>query len=93
MYTGESSDDFLKQAKAAFMRALELNPDLPLAHHWSTNLEVELGQAEAAVKRSSRCAWNSSGDPELFAGLVQACRYCGLLDASVAAYEHAETAA
>jgi tetratricopeptide (TPR) repeat protein len=28
-------------------------------------------------------------DAELFAGLVQACRYCGLLDASVAAYERA----
>ncbi len=89
MYTGESSDDFLKQAKAAFMRALELNPDLPLAHHLYTNLEVELGQAEAALKRLIARALERSGDPELFAGLVQACRYCGLLDASVAAYEHA----
>ena len=30
-----------------------------------------------------------SADPELFAGLINACRYCGLLDASVAAYEQA----
>ena len=28
-------------------------------------------------------------DPELFAGLVQACRYCGLLDESIAAYQRA----
>jgi non-specific serine/threonine protein kinase len=89
MYTGESSDDFLEQAKAAFTRALELNPDLALAHHLYTNLEVELGQAEAALKRLIGRALERSGDPELFAGLVQACRYCGLLDASVAAYEHA----
>jgi hypothetical protein len=27
--------------------------------------------------------------PELFAGLVQACRYCGLLDESIAAYDRA----
>ena len=28
-----------------------------------------------------------AGDPELYGGLVQACRYCGLIDAAVAAYE------
>ena len=28
-------------------------------------------------------------DPELFAGLVHACRYCGLLEASVAAHAEA----
>ena len=32
---------------------------------------------------------STASEPELFAGLVQACRYCGLLDASVAAYERA----
>jgi tetratricopeptide (TPR) repeat protein len=30
-----------------------------------------------------------ANDPELFAGLVQALRYCGLLDESIAAYERA----
>src|SRR5262245_62871001 len=30
-----------------------------------------------------------SADPELLAGLVSACRYCGLLDASVAAHARA----
>jgi len=31
----------------------------------------------------------SSSDPEIFTGLVFACRYCGLLDASLAADRHA----
>jgi len=31
----------------------------------------------------------SSNDPELFTGLTQACRYCGLLEASLAAHEQA----
>ena len=34
-------------------------------------------------------AHDRTGDPELFAGLVQACRYCGLLEPSIAAFEHA----
>ena len=30
-----------------------------------------------------------NGDPDLFAALVHACRYCGLLEASLAAHERA----
>jgi serine/threonine protein kinase/tetratricopeptide (TPR) repeat protein len=88
-YSGDDAADYYQQAKDAFTRALELNPDLPLAHNLYTNLEVELGQAESAMLRLLSRAHQRTGDPELFAGLVQACRYCGLLDASVAAYEHA----
>jgi TolB-like protein len=62
--------------------ARSIDPQLPLAHNLYT---------------SSRTGWRSwamlrllegpgtAGDPELFAGLVQACRYCGLLEDSVAA--------
>lgn len=89
MYSGESTDDYYEQAQAAFTRALKLNPDLPVAHNLYTNLEVELGQAEAAMLRLVRRAHDHTGDPELFAGLVQACRYCGLLEPSIAAFEHA----
>ncbi|MGB2713866.1 MAG: FlgO family outer membrane protein [Vicinamibacterales bacterium] len=89
-YSGESDGDYYEQAKTAFTRALELNPDLSLAHNLYTNFEVELGQAEAAMQRLVRRAHERTGDPELFAGLVQACRYCGLLDASIAAYDHAK---
>ena len=88
-YSGAAADDYFAQARSAFTRALELNPDLSLAHNLYTNLEVEAGQAEAAMLRLVERAHDHTGDPELFAGLVQACRYCGLLEASVAAYEHA----
>jgi non-specific serine/threonine protein kinase len=89
MYSGESGNDYHEQAQAAFTRALTLNPDLPVAHNLYTNLEVEVGQAEAAMLRLVRRAHDRTGDPELFAGLVQACRYCGLLEPAIAAFEHA----
>jgi serine/threonine protein kinase/tetratricopeptide (TPR) repeat protein len=89
MYSGESAHGDYEQAQAAFTRALQLNPDLAVAHNLYTNLEVELGQAEAAMLRLVQRAHDHTGDPELFAGLVQACRYCGLLEPSIAAFEHA----
>lgn len=89
MYSGEAPEDHYAQAQAAFTRALDLNPDLPLAHNLYTNLEVELGQAESAVLRLVRRVNRRTGDPELFAGLVQACRYCGLLEPALTAFEHA----
>ena len=89
VYSGESADEYYEQARNAFTRALTLNPDLPVAHNLYTNLEVELGHAEAAMLRLVRRAHDHTGDPELFAGLVQACRYCGLLEPAIAAFEHA----
>jgi tetratricopeptide (TPR) repeat protein len=75
------------QAEAAFRRALELNPDLPTAHKLYAQLEADLGRARDAMKRLLERA--KSADPELLAGLVSTCRYCGLLDASVAAHTRA----
>ncbi len=73
----------LGRAEAAFRRALELNPDLASAHKLYAQLEVDLGRAhDAMVRLVSRAR---SADPELFAGLVSTCRYCGLLEASLAA--------
>ncbi len=89
MYSDADSAECYRQSDAAFKRALSLNPDLPLAHNLYTNLEVELGNAREAMLRLLKRAQTHSGDAELFAGLVQACRYCGLLKASVAAYERA----
>jgi serine/threonine protein kinase len=89
LYTGEDPDRHLTLADQALRRALDLNPDLPLAHNLYTNLEVEIGAAERAMQRLLKRAQQSGADPELFAGLVQACRYCGLLDASIAAWEEA----
>ena len=76
-------------AESAFQRALELNADLPLAHSQYAFLEAELGRAKDAVARLLRCARTGSASPDLFVALVLCCRFCGLLEASVAAHEHA----
>ena len=85
-YGVEDVDDYLRQAEAAFRRALELNPDLGLAHSLYTYFEVEsLGRSAQAMARLLERAQSRPADPDLFAGLVLACRYCGLLQASIAA--------
>ncbi len=88
-YGRAEESENLKRAESAFKRALEINPDLSIAHNLYAYLEVDLGRARDAMLRLVDRARQRSGDPELFAGLVHACRYCGLLDASTAAYEQA----
>ena len=78
------------KAEEALRRALDLNPDLSLAHHYYAFLELDLGRAREAMLRLLERAKQHRADPELLAGLVHALRYCGLLDASVAAFEKAE---
>jgi hypothetical protein len=48
-----------------------------------------MGQAQQALVRLLGEANRHGNDPELFAGLVHACRYCGLYDESVAAHAEA----
>ena len=86
-YLTTGTREGLGRAEAAFRRAIELNPDLPIAHKLYAQLEVDLGRARDAMTRLMGRA--QSADPELMAGLVSACRYCGLLDASVAAHARA----
>jgi len=88
-YTGEAADENLLRAADAFHRALELSPDLSAAHNLYTSLEVEMNRAKEAMVRLLERALASGNDPNLFTGLTQACRYCGLLDASLAASERA----
>jgi len=76
------------EAERSFQKAQALNPDLPLLHKYYAQLECDAGRAVDAMRRLLRRA-TASIDPELFAGLVNACRYVGLLDASVAAHEEA----
>ncbi len=76
-------------AEDALKRALDLNPDLSSAENTYAYLEVDLGRSEAAMIRLVRRARERPSDPELFAGLLHASRYCGLLRASLAAGEHA----
>jgi serine/threonine-protein kinase len=79
----------LALGEQALKRALEINPDLSLAHNLYAHVEVDAGRAREAVARLLERVSHVVSDAELFAGLVHACRYCGLLDASVAAYERA----
>ena len=82
-------DEFLQKAEEAFTRALDINPELSLAHNLYAYLQVDLGRAQEAMLHLLERVQEHRADPDLFAGLVHACRYCGLLDASVAAYEKA----
>jgi len=86
---GEAAYQFLAEAEDAFSRAFRINPDLSLAHNLYTHVEVDSGRAQQAVVRLLGRVRDRTSDPELYAGLVHACRYCGLLDASIAAYNRA----
>lgn len=87
-WSGEPDEDLVR-AKNALERALQLSPDLPVAHHLYAVLEADVGRAQDAMVRLLGRAAVSSSDPELFAGLTQVCRYCGLLEASLAAHQQA----
>ena len=87
-YIAEEPDSEAR-AEEAFRRALTLNPRLTVAHKFYANLEADIGQADRAVVRLLAQAGRHGNDPELFAGLVHACRYCGLFDQSVAAHAEA----
>jgi tetratricopeptide (TPR) repeat protein len=84
-YVAQDSRNNLARSGAAFQAALELNPDLAVTHHLYTPFEVDVGRAQQAMVRLLNVAARHPHDAEVFAGLVHACRYCGLLDASLAA--------
>jgi len=86
-YLPSGTTDGLALAEAAFQRALELNPDLALTHKLFAQLEVDLGRARNSMSRLVERA--HVADPEILTALVTTCRYCGLLDASVAAHARA----
>jgi TolB-like protein len=78
-----------KVAEDALDRALELSPALPPAHYYYAQLEAETGRTEEALSRLLQRLHVRQTEPEIYAGLVHVCRYCGLLDASVAAHQSA----
>ena len=88
-YVEGESYDRQHRAEAALKRALELNPDLSNAENVLAHLEVDLGRAEESMVRLLRRAKDRAADPDLYAGLTHACRYCGLMAASLAATEQA----
>jgi hypothetical protein len=63
-----------------------LDPDLALAHTLYAYFEIEeLGRPQDAMARLLAQARRAPTNPELMAGLVLACRICGLLEASLEA--------
>ncbi len=87
-YIEESAGNY-ERAEKAFLRALELEPRLSVAHKFYAQLEADNGHAPQAVVRLLRQAHRHGNDPELFAGLVHACRYCGLYEQAIAAHREA----
>jgi len=77
------------RAEEAFKRAIALNPRLSVVHKFYANLEADTGRAREAIVRLLREATRNRNDAELFAGLVHACRYSGLLEESLAAHAEA----
>jgi TolB-like protein len=84
-YLTTGAGEGLGRAEAAFRQALDLNPDLAIAHKFYAQLEVDLGRAKDAVARLLPRA-QGAADPEIFGALISPLRYCGLLEASVAAH-------
>ena len=78
-----------RHAEEAFRRALSRSPRLTIAHKFYANLEADTGLAQNALVRLLGEAQRHGNDPELFAGLVHACRYCGLFEESVTAHAEA----
>ena len=85
----DGAADSERRSEDALRRALALNPRLTVAHKFYANLEADVGQAQAAMVRLLGEVRRHGHDPELFAGLVHACRYCGLFEQSIAAHVEA----
>jgi non-specific serine/threonine protein kinase len=85
----ESTPDSELRSEEALQRALALNPRLSIAHKFYAALEADLGRAAEATGRLLREAARHGNDPELFAGLVQTCRYSGLYEEAIAAHAEA----
>src|SRR5262245_59184164 len=85
----EPDPDCDRRAEDAFVKAIALNPRLAIAHKFYANLEADTRRSREAMVRLLNEAMRQPNDAELFAGLVQACRYCGLFDESLAAHSEA----
>jgi DNA-binding winged helix-turn-helix (wHTH) protein len=76
-------------AHAAFRRALAIDPANAAAHQFLTNLQADSGEAREAMIRLNTRVAGGVEDAASYAGLVQTCRFCGLLPESVAAHRRA----
>ena len=70
-------------------QALVLDPDNGAAQYYLAQHEIDLGRVGDSLARLLDRGWQRRAEPHVFAALVHACRYGGLLDASVAAHRAA----
>jgi serine/threonine protein kinase/tetratricopeptide (TPR) repeat protein len=87
-YHAQDPDGNLARAEDALRQALRLNPDLSIAHHVFAQVDVDRGRADEALRRLVARA-RERADAQIYAALVHTCRFCGLMDASLAAHERA----
>ena len=78
------------QAESAFLRALSLDPDNGAAQYYYAQLEIDVGRLEDALERLLARVHRRRAEPHVYAALVHACRYAGLLAESVAAHHEAQ---
>jgi TolB-like protein len=86
---GNSDPQLTNKAQACFERALALNPDLGLAHNLYAQIEPDINRASEATLRLLGRIREGRAEPELYAALTHACRFCGFLEASVESHERA----
>jgi non-specific serine/threonine protein kinase len=86
----EGGDASLARAESMLLRALGINSDLALAHSMLAQLEADRGRAREAMTRLLNRLRHAPNSPDLYTGLVYACRFCGLLEASLAAHRQAQ---
>ena len=64
------AEEWFRRAEGAFQKALAIDPDLTMAHHLYTHLEVdELGRSRAAMVRLLDRVRRGVVDAEMYAGL------------------------
>ena len=86
---GSDEPQLVPRAQECFERALELSPDLPLAHNLYAQVEPDLNRATEATLRLIGRVRAGRAEPELYAALTHACRFCGFLEASIESHERA----
>jgi len=86
---GVDRDYHRKLVDVAFQRAFAIDPGLACAHQFFTAIQVDRGGALSALHRLLPIVEGKHTDAHFFAALVQVCRFCGLLEASVKAHERA----
>ncbi|HVR38829.1 MAG TPA: FlgO family outer membrane protein, partial [Thermoanaerobaculia bacterium] len=64
---GHDSAKYYELAESAARRALELNPDLAIAHHAYVKIEAATGRAKSAMLRLLDQVQRGTNDPDVFA--------------------------